>query len=73
MASSNAPKPSCALPAARYVDLRFADGSHTGVRIDRARGVIEVQKRGRREYFDLVLIIDSGERVCYTDGQITTG
>lgn len=70
MASSNAPSPSRALPAARYVDLRFADGSHTGVRLDCARGVLEVQKRGRREYFDIALIIDSGERLCYT-GDIT--
>ena len=37
-----------AQPSAAYEDLRFADGSHTGVRVDRRRLVIEVQRRGRR-------------------------
>ena len=62
-----------AQPSAAYEDLRFADGSHTGVRVDRRRLLIEVQRRGRREYFDLALIIDLQEQPCYTDEQITAG
>lgn len=68
--SSRGACPSPARPAARYEELRFADGTHTGVRVDRGRMVLEVQKRGRREYFDIALIVDSGERVCYTDEQL---
>ena len=54
--------PLVALPEPRYVDLRFEDGTHSGVRVDLMRGIIEVQKRGVKHVFDLVMIQESEQR-----------
>ncbi|TXH53000.1 MAG: hypothetical protein E6Q97_14335 [Desulfurellales bacterium] len=48
--------PVLALPAPTYTDLRFDDGTHSGVRIDLRRGILEVQKRGVKHVFDLTTI-----------------
>ena len=48
--------PVLALPAPTYTDLRFDDGTHSGVRIDLRRGILEVQKRGVKHLFDLATI-----------------
>lgn len=45
------------LPLARYEDLRLPDGTHSGVRVDVVRGILEVQRKGKRHYFDLTQII----------------
>ena len=62
------------LPLARYEDLRLPDGSHSGVRVDAVRGILEVQKRGIRYYFDLTQIIvkcpiAADKELCYDTGQ----
>ena len=59
------------LPPAAYQDIRLPDGTHSGVRIDCARGILEIQRRGVRHYYDLVLMrpieaIDTKEQSCYT-------
>ena len=54
-----------------YVDLRLPDGTHSGVRIDKQRCLLEVQKRGVKYLFDLTLLIDFQEQLCYTDNQET--
>lgn len=58
----NNPLSPVTLPAPRYVDLRFPDGAHSGARIDLARGVLEIQKRGVKHVFDLVMIQESEQR-----------
>lgn len=37
----------------QYIDLRLPDGTHTGVRVDWGRGIVEVRKRGVNYYFDI--------------------
>lgn len=50
----------------QYEDLRLPDGKHSGVRVDVARGVLEVQRKGVRYYFDLtVLPIAKPVQICY--------
>lgn len=44
------------LPEPTYIDLRFPDGTHSGVRLDIGRGILEVQKRGIKHLFDLTAI-----------------
>ena len=61
------------LPAPKYIDLLYPDGTHSGIRFDARRGLLEVQKRGIKHVFDLAVIVDPGERLCYTDDQITDG
>jgi len=48
--------PVLALPEPDYIDLRLADGTHSGVRLDMVRGILEVQKRGVKHVFDLTTI-----------------
>lgn len=48
--------PALALPEPTYIDLRFPDGTHSGVRVDVSRGILEVQKRGVKHLFDLTAI-----------------
>lgn len=43
--------PGTAVP--HYIDLRFPDGTHTGVRVDWARGIVEIRRRGVNYYFDI--------------------
>ena len=60
------------LPPAAYQDIRLPDGTHSGVRIDCARGILEIQRRGVKHYYDLVLMqpvemtIDTDRELCYT-------
>lgn len=67
MASSN----TLTLPPQHWVDLRLPDGTHSGVRVDLARGLLEVQKRSGRHVFDLTLLqaIENSEHLCYTEKQ----
>jgi hypothetical protein len=62
------------LPPAHYADLRLPDGSHSGVRVDALRGVIEIQRRGTKYYFDLTQIQDNLPvaiitNTCYDGGR----
>ena len=62
------------LPLARYADLRLPDGTHSGARYDPTRGVLEIQKRGKRYYFDLTQIlvkctVAGDNELCYDVGQ----
>lgn len=41
------------LPSADYETIYFPNGDHTGVRFDRSRWILEIQKRGIKYYFDL--------------------
>ena len=53
---------------ANYIDLRYPDGTHTGVRVDWKRGIIEVRKRGKDYYFDIAVLTERVEKideVCY--------
>lgn len=45
-----------ALPEPTYIDLRLPDGTHSGVRLDLGRGILEVQRRGVKHVFDLATI-----------------
>lgn len=63
-------------PASRYQDLRLPDGTHTGVRVDVARWIIQVKRRGVLYYFDLAHLIAqdpiaSGKPVCYDEQQVS--
>lgn len=52
-----------------YIDLRFPDGGHTGVRVDWARGIVEIRKRGQNYYFDIAILsagtVAPAEQTCY--------
>lgn len=65
MASSNI----LTLPPPRWVDLRLQDGTHSGVRVDLRRGLLEVQKRSGKHIFDLTSLqpLEEAERVYYTE------
>lgn len=55
------------LPSPQYIELRLPDGKIAG-RFDPLRGVLEVQTRGVKHYFDLtqvVLTIDKSPELCY--------
>lgn len=59
-----------ALPLPHYIDLRFPDGTHTGVRVDWTRGVIEIRKRGVNFYFDIAeekakVTVEIPQETCY--------
>lgn len=41
------------LPTSNYETIYFPNGDHTGVRFDRKRWILEIQKRGIKYYFDL--------------------
>lgn len=47
------------LPSSQYIDIRLPDGSHSGVRVDSRRGVLEIQRKGVRYYFDLVQVAET--------------
>jgi hypothetical protein len=50
----------------QYEDLRLPDGRHTGVRVDVARGILEVQRNRIRYYFDLTTLpIAKPVQICY--------
>ncbi len=59
------------LPPPHWVDLRLPDGTHSGVRVDLRRGLLEVQRRSGKHIFDLAQIstIEDVERICYTEKQ----
>lgn len=42
---------------ARWADLRFADGKHTGVRVLRGTTVIEVRRDGRQTLVDIATCV----------------
>lgn len=67
MGNSNA----LALPTPHWKDLRLPDGTHSGVRVDLLRGLLEVQKRSGKHIFDLTQMqpIEDVERICYTEKQ----
>lgn len=67
MAGSN----TLALPTPHWEDLRLPDGSHSGIRVDLRRGLLEVQKRSGLHIFDLTSLqpLEEAERVCYTEKQ----
>lgn len=67
MASSNV----LTLPTPHWEDLRLPDGTHSGVRVDLLRGLVEVQKRSGKHIFDLTSLqpIEDVERICYTEKQ----
>lgn len=44
------------LPRPLYHDLRLPDGSHSGVRVDAQRLVLEIQRKGVKYYFDLAVM-----------------
>lgn len=59
-----------------YIDLRYPDGTHSGVRVDWARGIVEVRKRGTNYYFDVATLaggsvaslagtVDGSAQTCY--------
>lgn len=41
------------LPEPHYEPIYFPDGTHSGVRFDRLRGILEIQKKGVKQWFDL--------------------
>lgn len=43
-------------PEPHYVPIYFADGTHTGVRFDPFRGILEIQKKGVKHFFDLTAL-----------------
>lgn len=58
------------LPSPQYIELKFVDGGLAG-RYDPVRGVLEVQKRGMKHYFDLTQIrlsvkeaVDKSNNLC---------
>lgn len=58
------------LPSPQYVELKFVDGGLAG-RYDPVRGVLEVQRRGMKHYFDLTQIrlsvkeaVDKSNNLC---------
>jgi hypothetical protein len=53
-------------PASQYVELRLPDGK-LACRFDPIRGLLEVQSRGIKHYFDLTQVIqtiDNSKEVC---------
>lgn len=49
----------------RWVDIRFDDGKHTGVRVLYGTTVIEVRRDGRRRILDIAAPVESIHKVCY--------
>lgn len=43
-------------PVAQYEPIYLPDGTHSGVRFDRNRGILEIQKKGVKYFFDLALM-----------------
>jgi len=43
-------------PVAQYESIFLPDGTHSGVRFDRNRGILEIQKKGVKYFFDLALM-----------------
>ena len=56
------------LPQARYIPIFLGDGHHSGVEYDPARGIIQIQRRGKKEWFDLATLapVECAEKTCYT-------
>lgn len=52
-------------PIARYEALRLPDGTHSGARIDRARFILEIQRKGVKYYFDLAIVAPIAEQIEY--------
>lgn len=50
-----------------WLDLRFDDGKHTGVRVLRGTTVIEVQRDGRKKIVDIAecMPIEATPKACY--------
>ncbi len=57
------------LPNTDYLDLYLPSGRHAGIRLDLRRGLLELQTRGTRYYFDLAELVARHEQACYTDGE----
>lgn len=58
-------------PIPRYEALRLPNGRHSGVCVDRARLILEVQRDGIKYYFDLALftqVVDKTPEPCYDGG-----
>lgn len=43
-------------PIAQYEPIYLPDGTHSGVRYDRIRGILEIQKKGVKHFFDLTAL-----------------
>lgn len=59
------------LPSPQYIELKFVDGG-LAARYDPVRGVLEVQRRGMKHYFDLAQLketvkktVDNSPELCY--------
>lgn len=44
------------MPIAHYEPIYLPDGTHSGVRFDRFRGILEIQKKGVKHFFDLATL-----------------
>jgi len=55
------------VPVPHYIELRFSSGK-LAARYDPVRGILELQERGVRQYFDLALVdlpLENQTDVCY--------
>jgi hypothetical protein len=50
------------LPQPQYKPLRLPDGTHSGVCYDPLRGVLEIQRKGTKYYFDLAVMYNANQR-----------
>lgn len=64
------------LPSPQYIELKFVDGGLAG-RYDPVRGVLEVQRRGTKHYFDLTQIllsvketVDKSNNLCHNESEL---
>lgn len=44
------------LPVPHYETIYLPDGTHSGVRFDRFRGILEIQKKGVKHFVDLATL-----------------
>lgn len=56
-------------PHCEYIDLRLPNGKHSGLRLDVARMVLELQREGIRYYFDLAMMYTTAQRMAITGGK----
>lgn len=53
MSETSAPYAVTGSDGSQWLDVRFDNGEHTGVRILRGTTIIEVQRNGRRKLMDI--------------------
>lgn len=54
-------------PPSRWLDIRFDDGKHTGVRVLIGTSVIEVRRDGRQRIVDISAPIEAQQKACYDE------